>query len=321
MTKESQKMKVCIIGAAGGIGQPLALLMKQNPKVTELSLYDVVPVVTGVAVDLSHICTPAKVSSEFGTAPEKLRAALSGCDVVIIPAGVPRKEGMTRDDLFRINANIIKGIAEGVADVCPNAKVCVISNPVNSTVPVFVGTLVKNGVDPAIAAKHVFGVTTLDVVRANTFIAECCANCTVTSLNDVPVVGGHSGSTIVPLLSQITKKDGSKCPVDADKHTALIERIQEAGTEVVKAKAGAGSATLSMAMAGARFANAVIDGLTGVKDVTTYTYVKSSVMEGCDYFSAKVTLGMDGVEKIHPIGEVSEEEKKSFGDLRRCFKS
>ena len=71
-------VKVCIIGAAGGIGQPLSLLMKQNPKVTELSLYDVVPLVAGVAVDLSHICTPAKVTAEFGKEPEKLRAALKG---------------------------------------------------------------------------------------------------------------------------------------------------------------------------------------------------------------------------------------------------
>ncbi len=76
--------KVAILGAAGGIGQPLALLMKQSPHVGELSLYDVVNT-PGVAADLSHISTPVKVRAYVGQA--QLGDALTGCQLVLIPAG------------------------------------------------------------------------------------------------------------------------------------------------------------------------------------------------------------------------------------------
>lgn len=88
-------------------------------------------------------------------------------DLVIIPAGVPRKPGMTRDDLFNINAGIVRTLCEGIAKCCPNAIVNVISNPVNSTVPIAAEVFKKAGTcDP----KRLLGVTTLDVVRANTFV-------------------------------------------------------------------------------------------------------------------------------------------------------
>jgi malate dehydrogenase len=88
-------------------------------------------------------------------------------DLVIIPAGIPRKPGMTRDDLFNINAGIVRTLCEGIAKCCPNAIVNVISNPVNSTVPIAAEVFKKSGTyDP----KRLLGVTTLDVVRANTFV-------------------------------------------------------------------------------------------------------------------------------------------------------
>ncbi|KAF6217399.1 hypothetical protein GE061_001754 [Apolygus lucorum] len=81
-----KNVKVAVCGASGGIGQPLALLLKQSPLVTKLSLYDIVHT-PGVAADLSHIDTPAVTKGYNG--PESLKDALSGMDVVIIPAGVP----------------------------------------------------------------------------------------------------------------------------------------------------------------------------------------------------------------------------------------
>lgn len=125
--------KVAVLGAAGGIGQPLALLMKLNPLVSSLSLYDIAGT-PGVAADVSHINTRSEVVGYMGD--ENLGKALEGADVVIIPAGVPRKPGMTRDDLFNINAGIVKALCEGIAKYCPHALVNIISNPVNSTVPI-----------------------------------------------------------------------------------------------------------------------------------------------------------------------------------------
>lgn len=291
---------VAVLGAAGGIGQPLSLLLKQSSVVEKLHLYDVVNT-PGVAADLSHCSTPAKINAFVG--PDQAGEALKGCDVVVIPAGVPRKPGMTRDDLFNTNATIVMTLAEACAKNCPDAWFLIISNPVNSTVPIFAETLKKAGVyNP----KKLFGVTTLDVVRARTFVAEN-QKLDVSSLK-VDVIGGHAGTTILPLLSQIP---GTSFTDDDIK--ALTHRIQFGGDEVVKAKDGAGSATLSMAYAGAEFAIKAVEAMNG-KEVTECTFVESDVTEA-PFFSSPVTLGKDGVAKIHSYGTLSAFEKEGLSTM------
>eukprot|EP01026_Neomeris_dumetosa_P045208 TRINITY_DN38275_c0_g1_i1.p1 TRINITY_DN38275_c0_g1~~TRINITY_DN38275_c0_g1_i1.p1 ORF type:complete len:195 (-),score=22.64 TRINITY_DN38275_c0_g1_i1:35-619(-) len=135
--------KVAVLGASGGIGQPLAALMKMNPGVSHLALYDIMGT-AGVAADISHINTAAKVTGHTG--PEELAECLKGADLVIIPAGVPRKPGMTRQDLFNINAGIVKDLAEACGKNCPGALLNIISPPVTSTVPIVAETLKKLGV-------------------------------------------------------------------------------------------------------------------------------------------------------------------------------
>lgn len=232
----------------------------------------------------------------------ELGAALKDCDLVIIPAGVPRKPGMTRDDLFKINAGIVAGLTTGIAEHCPGAMINMISNPVNSTVPIAAEVLKSKGVyDP----KKLFGVTTLDVVRAKTFYSE--KNGLETAKVNVPVVGGHAGITILPLWSQATPK----VDMTDDVIDALTKRTQDGGTEVVAAKAGKGSATLSMAYAGALFADACLRAKNGEAGVTECTYVESTITE-VPFFASKVTLGKNGVETIHPIGELTPYEQKAL---------
>merc|ERR1712037_741555 len=93
----------------------------------------------GVAADLSHIETKVKVKGYAKSLEEKaidkLGDCLSGCDLVLVPAGMPRKPGQTRDDLFKGNANIAKGLVEACAKFCPEAMLALIVNPVNSIVP------------------------------------------------------------------------------------------------------------------------------------------------------------------------------------------
>lgn len=295
--------KVAVLGAAGGIGQPLALLMKLNPLVSNLALYDIANT-PGVAADVSHINTRSEVKGYMGD--EQLGQALEGSDVVIIPAGVPRKPGMTRDDLFNINAGIVKGLCEAIAKYCPNALVNMISNPVNSTVPIAAEVFKKAG---TYDEKRLFGVTTLDVVRAKTFYAGK-ANVPVAGVN-VPVVGGHAGITILPLFSQATPK--ANLPDDVI--VALTKRTQDGGTEVVEAKAGKGSATLSMAYAGAIFADACLKGLNGVPDVVECSFVQSNVTE-LPFFASKVRLGKNGVEEILGLGPLSDYEKEGLEKLK-----
>merc|ERR1712222_220465 len=93
---------------------------------------------------------------------------LRGCHLVLVPAGMPRKPGQTRDDLFKINAGIAKEVVEACAKYCPNAVVALIVNPVNSVVPAMAELYKKKGLDP----RKIVGVTTLDCVRANKFVAE-----------------------------------------------------------------------------------------------------------------------------------------------------
>ncbi|XP_064094942.1 malate dehydrogenase, mitochondrial-like [Macrobrachium nipponense] len=283
--------KVAVMGASGGIGQPLSLLLKNSPLVTQLSLYDIVHT-PGVAADLSHINSAARVHGYVG--PDQLADSLKGSEVVVIPAGVPRKPGMTRDDLFNTNASIVANLAKACAENCPEAMICIISNPVNSTVPIASEVYKKVGADPS----RIFGVTTLDIVRANEFVADL-KGLDPAAVN-VPVIGGHAGITIIPLISQATPA----VSFPDDQLKALTERIQDAGTEVVKAKAGAGSATLSMAFAGARFAFSMIRALNGEAGVVECAYVRSDITEAT-YFSTPIVFGPSGISKNLGLGKLS----------------
>lgn len=183
--------------------------------------------------------------------------------------------------------------------VCPSAMLCIISNPVNSTVPIASEIYAKAGAD----ASRIFGVTTLDIVRANTFIAglkgldPATVNC--------PVIGGHAGVTIIPLTSQCSPA----VSFPDEQLKALTVRIQDAGTEVVKAKAGAGSATLSMAYAGARFSLSVIKALNGEQGVVECSFVRSDITEA-KYFSTPILFGKNGIEKNLGLGKLTDFEAK-----------
>ncbi|KAK8091049.1 malate dehydrogenase [Apiospora phragmitis] len=261
--------KVAVLGAAGGIGQPLSLLLKLNPRVTELALYDI----------------RGGPGHWLRGYPSGLASAVKGADVILIPAGVPRKPGMTRDDLFNTNASIVRDLAKACAESAPEANLLIIANPVNSTVPICAEVYKARG---AYNPKRLFGVTTLDVVRASRFVSE-------TKGTD-------------PKDENITV---SKHP-ELSSNAEIINRVQFGGDEVVKAKDGAGSATLSMAMAGARMAESVLRAAQGEKGVVEPTFVDSPLYkdQGVDFFASKVELGPNGVEKILPIGEVNAAEEK-----------
>merc|ERR1712113_1144396 len=195
------EFKVCVVGGAGGIGQPLSLLMASCPLVKELAIIDLnvaaVPA-EGVQADLSHIEGQCKVTSTVLTLNQdktidKAGAALTGCDLVLVPAGVPRKPGQDRKDLLNINCDIAKGTVEACAKFCPDAVLGLIVNPVNSVVPAMCELWKKAGLDP----KKIVGITTLDIVRANKFVQELTGKPA-----QVPVIGGHAGKTILPLFSQ-----------------------------------------------------------------------------------------------------------------------
>ncbi|CAJ1379219.1 unnamed protein product [Effrenium voratum] len=301
--------KVCVCGGAGGIGQPLCLLMAMDPNVRELSIVDLnVAMVPpdGVAKDLGHIESKVKVTGyvmEVGTAPkDSLEDCLSGCSLVLVPAGMPRKPGMTRDDLFKVNCDIAKGMVEACAKFCPQAVVALIVNPVNSIVPAMAELYSKAGLDP----WKIVGVTSLDSVRANKFVADL-TGCHPSNI-EVPVIGGHAGVTILPVFSQ----DPTSACLAPSKIEELDKRTQDAGTEVVHAKNGKGSATLSMAYAGARLGRAVLAGMSG-RPTVECAYVKSDVTD-LPYFASQVLFGKGGVSRVLPIGQLNDYEKRRLNE-------
>merc|ERR1712217_579123 len=161
--------------------------------------------------------------------------------------------------------------------------------------------------------RKIVGVTTLDIVRANKFVSEK-VGCDVKNV-DIPVIGGHAGTTILPLFSQ----DAAGRKIPAADIAEMDKKVQNAGTVVVDAKKGKGSATLSMAYAGARFGVAVVRALCGQSQVEC-AYVKSDVCPGLPYFASKVRFGPEGVKEVLELGKLSAHEVKRLAELTPTLK-
>lgn len=154
-------------------------------------------------------------------------------------------------------------------------------------------------------------MTTLDIIRSNTFVAELKGK--QPGDVEVPVIGGHSGVTILPLLSQIPGVSFTE-----QEAADLTKRIQNAGTEVVEAKAGGGSATLSMGHA-ARFGLSLVRALSGEKGVVECAYVEGDG-QYARFFSQPLLLGKNGVEERQSIGKLSAFEQAALEGMLDTLK-
>lgn len=241
---------------------------------------------------------------------------------------------ITGSPLRQTNASIIRDLFTEVAKTCPQAICCIVTNPVNSTVPVAAEALRQGD---AYDATRLFGVTTLDVVRASTFIAHALGGGADPKSFKVPVIGGHSGATILPLYSQAVPE----ISIDSEKLAQVIHSefllptismhcdlnlmalslyagVQFGGDEIVESKKGAGSATTCMAYAGFRFIKALLQAKSGTPGVEeAYVYLPGiqggkeiAARLGVDYFAVKVELGSNGATKVFDIGSLSDSEEK-----------
>ncbi|CAL9728042.1 malate dehydrogenase, cytoplasmic [Monosporozyma unispora] len=324
-TSSNEQIKICVLGAAGGIGQSLSLLLKtqihylipsNSNKTINLSLYDInEEAINGVATDLSHIDTPINMT---WFAKGSIDKCLTGANIVVIPAGMPRKPGMTRDDLFNINAGIIRDLTDSIAANCDLSKVFVlmISNPVNQLVPVmhYRFKQLSNGSSSGIE-KRIFGITKLDIVRASTFLKgehDKISNISNLNMPFVPVIGGHSGETIIPLFSQ----NNWSQDLSNDTIQTLIHRVQYGGDEVVKAKNGKGSATLSMAHAAFKcvqdFTNLILGnvhefdsiGYSTLRDFNNQPIAPGAEkllnrIDNIQFFAIPMTINLNGTNSIN----------------------
>lgn len=297
-----KRNKIALIGA-GQIGGTLALLAGIK-ELGDIVLFDVMEgVPQGKALDLAQ-------SSPVEDFDAKLKGTndykdIAGADVVIITAGVPRKPGMSRDDLLNINTNIIKTVGEGVKAHAPNAFVIVITNPLD----VMVGIMQQvSGLKP----NKVVGMAgVLDSARFRHFLAEEFN----VSVEDVTafVLGGH-GDTMVPLVRYSTiagiplpdlVKKGWTTQAKLD---AIVQRTRDGGAEIV-GLLKTGSAFYAPAASAIQMAESYLKDKRRLLPCAAYLNGEYGV-KGI-YVGVPVIIGGNGVEKIVEI-DLLPDEKAMF---------
>jgi len=290
-----RRNKIALIGA-GNIGGELAALCARN-ELGDVVLFDIPEkegLAKGKALDLEQ--NGAVLGSDAAITGTSNWADCAGADVVIITAGVPRKPGMSRDDLLSVNLKIIRNVGENLKKHCPDAFVIVVSNPLD----VMVYELKR--VTGFAGGKVVGMAGVLDAGRFQLFLAREAK----VAVKDVRamVLGGH-GDTMVPVTSYCTV-DGIPVRqlIAADKLASIVERTRNGGGEIVKlmgtsAYYAPASAAITMATAYLRDQKrllpcaAHLNGEYGFKDL---------------YLGVPVVIGGSGVEKVVTI-ELTGEEK------------
>ena len=278
-------MKVTVVGA-GNVGATCANCIAEKDIVNEVVLLDIKEGISeGKSLDMWQTA-PINLYETRIKGVTNDYAATANSEVVVITSGLPRKPGMSRDDLISTNAGIVKSVTENVIKYSPNAKIIIVSNPLD--VMCYCAYLTAK-----VDSSKVFGMAgVLDTARYRAFLAEALN----VSPKDIQalLLGGH-GDTMVP-LPRYTSVGGIPVTelIDADKLQAIIERTKVGGGELVKlmgtsAWYAPGAAAAQMVEAIIRDQNrvfpvcAMLNGEYGMKDI---------------YLGVPVVLGKNGIEKI-----------------------
>ena len=295
--------KISLIGA-GQIGGTLAHLIGLKELAHEVVLFDVASgIAKGKALDIAQSSSVDGFNVKFSGTDNY--EDIKDSDVIIITAGVPRKPGMSRDDLLGINLKIIKQVAEGIKTYSPNAFVICITNPLDVMVMAFQ----KFSGLPTNKVVGMAGI--LDSSRFKLFLS-LELGVPVKEI-DAMVMGGH-GDTMVP-LPRFTKISGKPLldlvgegKISEERLESINQRTRDGGAEIVK-YLEKGSAFYAPAASGVEMASAYmkdekkllpcaafLNGEYGVKDI---------------YAGVPVTIGKNGIEKIEEI-KLDEKEKDQF---------
>jgi malate dehydrogenase len=227
-------------------------------------------------------------------------ADTAGSDVVIITAGIPRKPGMSRDDLLNTNTNIVKSVTEQIAKHSPEAYLIIVSNPLDAMV--YVSHQVSG-----FPTNRVMGMAgVLDSARFRTFIAMELG----VSVKDIQafVLGGH-GDTMVP-LPRYTTVSGIPIPdlMSQDRIDAIVDRTRKGGGEIVSLLK-TGSAFYAPSAAAVQMAESILKDQKRILPCAAYCDEEYGV--GGYYVGVPVMLGAAGVEKVIEI-QLTPEEKTAF---------
>ncbi len=299
------RKKITLIGA-GQIGGTLAHLITIK-ELGDVVLFDVAEgVAKGKALDIAQSTSVDGLNINLiGTSSYE---DIKNSDVIIITAGIPRKPGMTRDDLLGTNLKIIKQVAEGIKKNSPNAFVICITNPLD----VIVMALQKYSGLPTNKIVGMAGI--LDSSRFKYFLSQEL-KVLVKNINSL-VLGGH-GDTMVPMLDHTTVNGESlKKLISKEKLDKIIDRTRKGGGEINKLLEK-GSAFYAPATAGVEMAESYIKNLK--KTLPCAAYLNGEYGIKNLYAGVPVKIGKNGVEEIIKI-DLSEEEEKQFKNSIKAVK-
>jgi len=297
------RKKIALIGA-GQIGGTLALLAAQK-ELGDVVLFDIVDgMPAGKALDLVQ-STPIEGYNAALSGTSDYAEALAGAAVAIVTAGIPRKPGMSRDDLIATNAEVIKTVAENVRTHCPDAFVIVITNPLDA----MVWTMQKVSGLPPNKVVGMAGI--LDSARFRYFLAAEFG----VSVEDVTafVLGGH-GDTMVPLVRYSTVA-GIPLPdlvemgwTTRERLDAIVQRTRDGGGEIVKLLK-TGSAFYAPAAAAIQMAESYLRDQKRV--LPCAAYLDGAYGVSGYYVGVPVVIGAGGVERVIEI-KLNAEERAAF---------
>ncbi len=307
------RKKITLIGA-GQIGGTLAHLIALKD-LADVVLFDVASgIAKGKALDIAQSSPVNKFNIKLSGTDNYEDTKNS--DVIIITAGVPRKPGMTRDDLLGINLKIIKQVAEGIKNTSPNAFVICITNPLD----VIVMALQKYSGFPKNKVVGMAGI--LDSSRFIYFLSEEL-NIPVQKIDSF-VLGGHGDSMVAMLGS--TKVDGKKITdlvkdgkIKKERLNEIVERTKKGGAEIVK-HLEKGSAFYAPAASGVEMAESYLKDLK--KQLPCAAFLNGEYDTKDLYAGVPVIIGSNGVEKIVELNLSSEEKenfKKSINSVQELF--
>ncbi len=296
------KKKITLIGA-GQIGGTLAHLIALK-ELADIVLFDVAAgVAKGKALDIAQ-SSPVDGFNCNLSGTDKYEDTKNS-DVIIITAGVPRKPGMTRDDLLGINLKIIKEVAEGIKKTSPNAFVICITNPLD----VIVMALQKYSGLPKNKVVGMAGI--LDSSRFIYFLSKEL-KVPVKKIKSL-VLGGH-GDSMVAMINH-TFVDGKKLmdlvnegKIDKNKLDSIVDRTKKGGAEIVK-YLEKGSAFYAPAASGVEMAESYLKDLK--KELPCAAYINGEYGVKDIYAGVPVVIGKGGVEKIIEL-KINSEEKVNF---------
>ncbi len=294
------RRKIALIGA-GQIGGTLALLagLKNLGDVVLFDIAEGIP--QGKALDIAEAAPVEGFDSRLaGTNEYK---DIEGADVVIVTAGVPRKPGMSRDDLVEINAKVMHQVGEGIKTYCPNAFVICITNPLDAMVYVLQQA-------SGLPVEKVCGMAgVLDSARFRHFLAEAM-NVSVEDVNAF-VLGGH-GDTMVPVV-RYSAVAGIPLPdlvkmgwITQEKVDSIVDRTRKGGGEIVNLLK-TGSAFYAPASSAIQMAESYL--LDKKRVLPAAAYLKGEYGVKDMYVGVPVVIGENGIERIVELSFTGEEQE------------